>query len=80
MANKSLSIALIMNTDDDDLFNVIVDDPDQDMLVDVTEGYEVSSATLPDGRIGVVIVAKVEQPSPPVDRINPFDMPGQEDL
>lgn len=77
MANKSLSIALILNDEEDDLFNVIVEDPDQDLLVDVTEGYEVQSATLPDGRIGVVIVAKVEEPAP---RINPFDMPGQEDV
>lgn len=76
MADKSLSIALILNDPGDDVFTVIAQDKSQGMLVDVTEAYEVQSAHLPDGRIGVVIVAKPE----PVEHIDPFDMPSEEGL
>ena len=76
MSERSLSIALILNDPEEDLFSVIAEDKSQDMLVDVTASYEVQSATLPDGRVGVVIVAKQED----VEIIDPYDMPDQEDL
>lgn len=58
MADRSLSIALIMNDESDDVFSVVVTDPDSDLVVDVTDSYEVVAATLPDGRQGVVVVAR----------------------
>ena len=76
MAERSLSIALILNDPEDDLFSVIAEDKGQDMLVDVTDSYEVQSAHLPDGRIGVVIVAKLEA----TNRIDPYTMPDQEGI
>lgn len=81
MADRSLSIAIILNDPEEDIFTVIAEDKDQDMLVDVTASYEIQSATLPDGRVGVVVVAKIEHSSHlDVDMIDPYDMPDEESL
>jgi hypothetical protein len=76
MADRSLSITIILNDPEEDVFSVVAEDKTEDMLVDVTASYEVQSATLPDGRIGVVVVAKLEHSS----HIDPFDMPDEESL
>ncbi len=76
MADRSLSIAIILNDPDDDVFSVVAEDKDENLLVDVTESYDLSSAELPDGRIGIIVVAKLEHSS----QIDPFDLPDQESL
>ena len=66
-----MSVTLIMNEKSDDIFSVIVADGEGN-LFDVSDCYTVNSATMPDGREGLVLLAKEEEPTAHID---PFDMP-----
>jgi len=79
--NRSLSFALILNSDEPDIFSVVVTDKSRDLMVDITNDYEASTVRLKDGRLGVIMVAKLpegREEEEPAQHINPFDRPGQE--
>lgn len=72
---KSLSITVILHDESPDVFSVVLSDGNEG-LFDMTAGYEVVQAKLPDGRSGLLVVAledKKEDRTP--EQFDPFSMP-----